>query len=576
MNLKAKPFYLNDEDVKWIESTLKEMSLDDKVRQLFVSMAAPVGTETINHIVDATRPGGLRYMNGPKDNIKRILSDYQKASKIPLIIAANTDDGGNGAVREGTFIGSETKIAATDEEKYAYELGRVCALESSAVGCNTLFNPIVDINTNYHNPIIATRTFGNDPKKVAKFSKAFLNGAHSAGVACFCKHFPGDGVDERDQHLANSVNSLSKEEWDKSFGYVYQQMIDEGVEGIMVGHIMLPAYEKYFKGIKEGPYTPATLSKELLIDLLRNQLGFNGLTVTDASHMVGLTGRMARQDFVPLSIQAGCDMFLFYNEFDEDIEFVKDGVKRGILTLERLDEAVTRILAYKAHLGLHKEVKDISLDVIGKDEYKKISDEIAHKGISLIKEEKGVLPITNKKYKKILIIPHNSANPFNAFIGGSATKYYDRLKEDLEKEGFEVEIHTPVLEQLAKASEAEMKEVMGKLYTSKTAIATLKQKCDLVIQMANIPGNGVVQRLDFALTKGGLDIPWYVYELPVIFVSVNSPFHLIDVPQVKTYINCYDGNMNTIDALCNKLIGKESFTGVSPVDAFCGKEDTRW
>ena len=117
---------------------------------------------------------------------------------------------------------------------------------------------------------------------------------------------------------------------------------------------------------------------------------------------------------------------------------------------------------------------------------------------------------------------------------------------------------------------------MGRLYTSKSAIKTFTEKYDLIIQMANIPGNGVVQRIDFALTKGSIDMPWYVHELPVIFVSVNSPFHLIDVPQVQTYINCYDANVHTMKALCKKLTGEEKFTGVSPVDAFCGSEDTKW
>ena len=117
---------------------------------------------------------------------------------------------------------------------------------------------------------------------------------------------------------------------------------------------------------------------------------------------------------------------------------------------------------------------------------------------------------------------------------------------------------------------------MNKLYTSKSAIKQMKDKYDLIIHLANVPGNGVVQRIDFALTKGAIDIPWYVYELPVIFVSVNYPFHLFDVPQVKTYINCYDAKEYTMKALVTKLLGKESFCGISPVDAFCGCEDTRW
>jgi len=578
MDLKSKPFYLDDEQIKWVNSTLSKMTTDDKIKQLFIDMAAPVPEEIIKKIMSERRFGGLRYMNKDGASISTLIASYQKASEIPLIVAANTEAGGNGACADGTEIGNETKISATDDVKYAAALGEVSAKEAKAIGCNTLFAPIVDIHRNFRNPIIATRTFGSDEKKVAEYSKAYLKAAHKEGIACVCKHFPGDGIDERDQHLSNSLNKLSCEEWDKTFGYVYKEMIDAGVDGIMVGHILLPAYERKFNpGIVGNACMPATLSKYLLQDLLRKQLGFNGLIITDASHMVGMTGRMPRRDIIPASIAAGCDMFLFYNEYEEDFDYVKDGIARGILSVERLDEAVTRILAYKAHLNLNKPQTSGDLSVIGCEKHKAIAEEVSHKAITLVKSnQKGVLPLTTEKYKKILLVHHDSSNPFNSYIGGKKVKYYEIVKAELENRGFEVEVYTPVLEQLARADEEKIKEIMGKLYTSKSTIKSLTDKYDIIIQMANIPGNGVVQRIDFALTKGSIDMPWYVHELPVIFVSVNSPFHLIDVPQVQNYINCYDSNVHTMKALCKKLTGEEEFTGVSPVDAFCGSEDTKW
>lgn len=578
MDLKSKPFYLNKEEIEWVKNTLSGMSVDDKIKQLFIDMAAPVPDEIIKKIMGERKFGGLRYMNKDGASISKLIASYQGASQIPMIVAANTEAGGNGACADGTEIGNETKISATDDVKYAAALGEVSAKEAKAIGCNTLFAPIVDINRNFRNPIIATRTFGSEAKKVAEYSKAYLKAAHKEGVACVCKHFPGDGIDERDQHLANSLNSLACEEWDKSFGYVYKEMIEAGVEGIMAGHILLPAYERKFNPeLADKACMPATLSKYLLQDLLRKQLGFNGLIITDASHMVGMTGRMARRDIIPCAIAAGCDMFLFYNDFEEDFDYVKESIERGILSAERLDEAVTHILAFKAHLKLHIPQPAGDLSVIGCEKHKAIAEEISHKAITLVKSNQaGVLPLTTQKYNKILLVPHNGSNPFNTYTTGKKIKYYEIVKSELESRGFEVEIYTPVLEQLARADEEQIKEIMGKLYTSKSAIKTFTQKYDLIIQLANIPGNGVVQRIDFALTKGSIDMPWYVHELPVIFVSVNSPFHLIDVPQVQTYINCYDSNVHTMKALCKKLTGEEKFTGISPVDAFCGSEDTKW
>lgn len=580
MNLEEKPFYLNKEQIAYVDNTLAHMSLDDKIKQIFIDMAAPVNEQMIKNIVQTKKFGGIRYMNQDSKKLKELIGNYQKYSDIKLIVAANTEAGGNGACSDGTYIGQEIKIAATNDKKYAYELGRISAIEAKAIGCNTLFAPIVDINRNWRNPIVASRTFGSDPKIVSEYAKEYLRAAHENKVACVCKHFPGDGIDERDQHLTNSLNSLTKEEWDQSFGYVYKEMIEAGCEGIMAGHILLPSYEKYFNpNLKDNEYMPATLSPYLLKNLLREQLGFNGLIITDASHMVALTSKMKRSKLIARAIMSGCDMFLFYNDFEEDFNYVKESILNNELTIERLDEAVRRILAFKAHLNLDKPIsEEDNLNLIGLDEYKAIQREVSRKAITLVKSiEANVLPISPNKYKKILVIHHDISNPFNSYITNkNSLKYYELFSNNLKERGFEVEIYTPVLEQLKNASSDEVREIMGKLYTSKSAIKSLTDKYDLVIHLANVPGNGVVQRLDFALTKGAIDIPWYVNELPVIFISMNCPFHLMDVAQVKTYINCYDTMDHTVDELVKKLVGEDEFMGVSRVNCFGSSEDTKW
>lgn len=580
MNLEEKPFYLNKEQIAYVDNTLAHMSLDDKIKQIFIDMAAPVNEQMIKNIVQTKKFGGIRYMNQDSKKLKELIGNYQKYSDIKLIVAANTEAGGNGACSDGTYIGQEIKIAATNDKKYAYELGRISAIEAKAIGCNTLFAPIVDINRNWRNPIVASRTFGNNPKIVSEYAKEYLMAAHENNVACVCKHFPGDGIDERDQHLTNSLNSLTKEEWDETFGYVYKEMIEAGCEGIMAGHILLPSYEKYFNpNLKDNEYMPATLSPYLLKNLLREQLGFNGLIITDASHMVALTSKMKRSKLIARAIMSGCDMFLFYNDFEEDFNYVKESILNNELTIERLDEAVRRILAFKAHLNLDKPIsEEDNLNLIGLDEYKAIQREVSRKAITLVKSiEANVLPISPNKYKKILVVHHDISNPFNSYITNkNSLKYYELFSNNLKERGFEVEIYTPVLEQLKNASSDEVREIMGKLYTSKSAIKSLTDKYDLVIHLANVPGNGVVQRLDFALTKGAIDIPWYVNELPVIFISMNCPFHLMDVAQVKTYINCYDTMDHTVDELVKKLVGEDEFMGVSRVNCFGSSEDTKW
>ena len=154
MDLKSKPFYLNNEEAGWVKKTLSGMSTEDKIKQLFIDMAAPVPEEIIKKIAGEHKAGGLRYMNRDGASVSKLISSYQQASEIPLIVAANTEAGGNGACSDGTEVGNETKISATGDVRYAAALGEISAKEARAVGCNTLFAPIVDIHRNFRNPIL--------------------------------------------------------------------------------------------------------------------------------------------------------------------------------------------------------------------------------------------------------------------------------------------------------------------------------------------------------------------------------------------------------------------------------------
>ena len=299
-------------------------------------------------------------------------------------------------------------IAATRDINLAETLGTITGKEASALGINWAFAPVVDIDSNFRNPITNTRTFGNDANVVAEMGAAYIKAIQNQGVAASAKHFPGDGVDERDQHLLASINSLSIEEWDASYGKIYSAAIDSDVKTIMVGHILQPAYSKALNPqLSDKDILPGLIAEELLKELLRNKLGFNGLIVSDSSTMAGLGTVMPRSEAVPLVIAAGCDMFLFTKNMEEDYSFMRSGVERGIISSERLDEAVMRILALKASMNLHKKnnLPDYNLiqSSLGCMEHQKIAKKIADKSITLVKEEKGVLPISPQKYPRMLL-----------------------------------------------------------------------------------------------------------------------------------------------------------------------------
>ena len=233
-------------------------------------------------------------------------------------------------MNDGTYIASGAQCEASGDTQVSFNAGFVSGVEESAMGVNWNFDPCVDILKNWRNTIVNTRAYGTKAETVIKHTNAYLEGLAKSNVVSCIKHWPGDGTEERDQHLVLGENVLSVEEWEESFGKVYRNHIENGVDSIMAGHIALPAYQKALvPGLEDKDILPATLAPELINGLLKDKLGFNGLVLTDATHMLGMTSAMRREDYVPQAIAAGCDMFLFFNNIEEDFGFMMNGYKNG-------------------------------------------------------------------------------------------------------------------------------------------------------------------------------------------------------------------------------------------------------
>lgn len=588
VNLKAKPYNLSNEDIKWIESTIQNMSDEEKVGQLFFQLTAGIDEAYLKNLVEKYHLGGCRYNNMPAKAVRMQNVILQNNSKIPLFIACNTEAGGNGACSDGTFIGSGIKIGATQNEEYAKLLGKYANEEAHAIGCNMAFAPVCDIHYNWENTEVVARAFGNDVQRVASMSNAYMQGAHTIeGFACTAKHFPGNGQDFRDAHISNNVNSFNEEEWMATYGEVYKTLIDNGLDAIMGGHILMPNYMRDVNpDIKEDEMLPATLCPEIMTGLLRDKLGFNGMVVTDASHMVAMTNRMTRKEMLPASINAGCDMFLFFNDPDEDFATMLEAYQTGKISEERMNEALTRILGLKASMGLNKKSKaelvpQCDLDaIIGKPEYKELEKRISQDAITLVKyKDEDVLPLTPEKYKRIMIVyVKGPAGPMDALVqmamGGGTNKKNpaEDLRDRLIEQGFDAFIYESPLEKIKKQIAAGEKPSLNIYFAGKNAIEDFKSQQDLVITLCDV-ANG---RPAFGLSKGGGEIPWYVFELPVVAISVNAPTMLADIPMVRTYINAYDSKASTLSALVDNLTnGKDAFKGKDPIDSFCGLWDAK-
>ena len=588
VNLRAKPYCLSDADIAWVESTIAAMTDEEKVGQLFWQLTASQEEDYLKELMEKYHLGGCRYNGMPGEKVLAQNRILQKYAKVPVFIACNPETGGSGVCSDGTFVSSQVKLGATGKPEYAQAMGRVSGAQIAATGCNMAFAPVMDITYNWECEEILTRAYGNDPEKVAAMGYAYMQGLfETEGVASCAKHFPGNGQDYRDAHLSNNVNHFGLEKWMATYGKVYKTLIDGGLQAIMGGHILMPEYMKELHpDITPEQLRPATLCPEIMTDLLRNKLGFNGMVVTDASHMVGMTNQMKRKDMLPLAINSGCDMFLFFNDPDEDFATMLDAYRSGVISEDRMTEALTRILGLKAAMGLNKKAKealcpsdDVLHAALNNPEFKAVAPAVSKDALTLVKyKQPGVLPLTPEKTKRVMIVDVKGAEgPMAALMamamgGGKDRKTpAQKLQDRLNAKGFEAFIYESPLDQMKKKIAAGEKPSMNMYFAGKNAIADFVSGQDVVITLFNVSSGHPA----FGLSKGGGEIPWYVHELPVVGISVSKPTMLADCPMLQTYINTYDANDDTLDALVDALMtGPEAFKGTDPIDAYCGMIDT--
>ncbi|WP_375422986.1 glycoside hydrolase family 3 protein [uncultured Friedmanniella sp.] len=576
-DLTAAPYELDAEAIAWVRDTIETMDLDSRIGQLFINLNNRFDDTFVNHIVDRYHPGGMRYNHTDSASVQAHIRQAQQRSTVPLLVASNIEAGGSGACTDGTLVATPLQTASTPDTDAAYEMGLVGGRESRALGCNWAFTPIVDIHHNWRNTVVATRAFGNDHETVITYADAFSRGVRDGAgdrpVALCMKHFPGDGRDERDQHVVTSYNDCTVSEWDSSYRKIWEWGIDAGIESIMVGHIMLPAYSRHLRpGIPDADILPATLAPELLTDLLRDDLGFNGVILTDASLMVGLTSALPRERQMVQAITAGCDMILFFRNHDEDFGYVRDAVLSGEITAERLDDALTRILGLKARLGLHRRTPEdlvppaSELAVVGSDEHHRIATRIAERTIALLKDTAATLPLDPRRHRRLRLYCLESAPDFT----GVVPEFKRVAIEELSAAGFEVSVYRTLQERAADGDPLDFQSFIAAETEGYT------ERFDAALILANIS--------DFA-QQGALrirwsmpmapEMPWYAAEVPTVFVSLNLPNHLIDVPMVKTAINAHNPTPDTIRVLVDLLVGRLPFTGTHNENVWCDSWDTR-
>ncbi|MBA4323783.1 MAG: glycoside hydrolase family 3, partial [Rhodobacter sp.] len=533
----------------WVRATLSGMDRATKVRQLFVHICFGTGPEVVDRIT-ALAPAGITKFFGPEAQAELDTLDALRGSAaIPYLVSADLE-GSRMSPSFGTEVPNPLALAAVDDVQASATIARIMAEEARAAGINWSFTPVIDINALFRSPIVATRGLGSDPDRIRDHALAHIREVQAAGVAATVKHWPGEGHDDRDQHLVTTINPLSIDDWHASHGALYRAAVEAGVMSVMSAHIAFPAYvlaQDPDAGVEA--YRPASVSRLLNQTLLREGLGFNGLIVSDATPMAGL-GAWAHRDLaLPDVVSSGCDIILFSDEPEADIARIEAALDDGRITAARLDEAMVRILGLKAALDLHRTGK-VPADRarLARPASAEAARRITARAPTLVKDVQGILPLSPDRHRRVLVYSTGIVTPLHG--DGMPMLFPDLLRA----EGFDVTLHDP-------ATRPDPRSFDLVLYVM--AEETLLTRGRIFLDWNRLTGG----------MFGAMVRPWH--EVPTALISFGYPYYLYDAPRLPCVVNAY-ATMDTMQrATVDCLLGRAPFLGTNPVDPFCGLPDAR-
>ncbi|MDI6780276.1 MAG: glycoside hydrolase family 3 N-terminal domain-containing protein [Bacteroidota bacterium] len=390
----------------WVEAMLKRLSLEEKIGQMIMPRATGyfVNSQTDEYqkmmrLVKDRKVGGFCFFQGDVYATAVTVNQLQQFSDVPLLISADFERGGPMRIRRMTPFPEAMAVGAAGRTDLASKMGEIVAAESRAIGVYQNFAPVVDININPNNPVINIRSYGESPKLVAEIATAYAQGMQAGGVIATAKHFPGHGDTDVDSHYDLPKLSVSRNRLDSVELYPFKYLIDKGVMSVMTAHLEVPALEKEKR-------LPASISRSITTNLLKNEFGFKGLIVTDALEMKGVTKVISIDETAIRAVEAGVDILLLPPDEDVAIEAIIDAVLKGRISESRIDSSVTKILAIKQWLKLDEnrlvDLNKVS-ETVSKPEHWQIAKQIAQASITVAKNEK-VIPLQPRKKTMLIII----------------------------------------------------------------------------------------------------------------------------------------------------------------------------
>ncbi|MGA3245618.1 MAG: glycoside hydrolase family 3 N-terminal domain-containing protein [Bacteroidota bacterium] len=525
------------EDSTWVEKTLKSMTLEEKIGQLFFPASTSSG-RTLEWI-QKYNIGGIWFARVEAKKIAEDLNVFQRASKYPILVTADFEKGAGTYVDGATDLPINMALGASRDPKLVYEAARLTAKEARALGVHLNYAPVLDVNNNPKNPVINTRSYGEDPQLVATLAAAAIQGYQEHGLLATGKHFPGHGNTGTDTHSKIGIVASSPGEFESTELYPYKEILKKAKpSSIMSAHLWIQSVDT--------DTIPATLSKKVMTGILRNQLKFDGLVFTDAMVMGGITTRYPFGAATVKAIQAGCDVILFPGDLEKGINAVREAIKSGDLPEQRIDESVRRILRVKTRVGLQKNRltdADKILERVGTPANYEIAKKIAARCLTLAKDDARLVPL--QASQKVLVLTMSNKEG-NSMMSRGLVTFPDEIRK-----------LSPGSTELRLSDSLTFDETEKALY--------LAQKAEVVVIAAYVR---------IVLSSGTVDLSpaqaTFLNQLTLqnqrtVLVSFGNPYIGASVPEIPTYICAYDNAKVLQEATAEALFGKTRFTGKLPV-----------
>jgi len=540
-----------------VQSIIENMTIEEKIGQMWlieIGDILPVSAHT-RYMVEEYKVGSVIVYDWnaiEPAQLAMLTNDMQGAAentskKIPLFICADHEGGVWAKMQLRATLGpGNMAIGATHSIEDAYMMGKVMGTELKAVGINVNFAPVHDVNCNPDNPIIGVRSFGGRPELVNLLGPAMLKGMQDAGIVACAKHFPGHGDTNVDSHSGLPIVVHNKSRLYSVELAPFQAAVEADVGMIMTAHIIYPAFDDSGK--------PATLSKPILTDLLKGEMGFDGVIITDAMTMGAITNHYAPDEACIMAIQAGADIILDTSQNPQDvgknINAVKKAVEDGKISMERIDDAVRRVLALKQKLGLWENRyvdPQKAEEIVGCEEHKKIEDNIARDSITIVQND-GIIPLKVGETDNILVVEVADPLGLVGSIGGAA-KTMGILTQEIQKR-HPLTTHAAVS---LNTTDAEIEIVRTLARTAKIVIVGTQRFVWAGVDM----GYEGQTKLVNALIEDGKS---------AVVIGMRDPYDLRLMPKVNGYIALYTFRECSALHAVKVLFGEEEAKGILPVD----------